>query len=201
MAEKKPAARSPFVVWRPGSRPEEFYTFLRTEVKDDFELTYGVSRSKGWPKKAFAVAKRTSSRIKLTDSPGMTGCLLASPRLREFLEADKGLHATEFLPVELRKPDGEVLAKGYSIVHPLDVCDCIDPKKSGAKLHAIDKKRYGDLRRLVLRLEKIPAKYVLFRPKFMLGIAIIRRELADAMTEAGFTGLNFYEPENYNILH
>jgi len=114
-----------------------------------------------------------------------------SPKLRRLCER---FHTkSEYLPVKIAQPSGNLWPEQYAVMHPLEVIDCIDFEKS-------DFDRYGSgdnfivarFRRLVLRPEKIAGRAV-FRPQRYSPIfaseafrqAVLRARLA----------VDFYAPE------
>ena len=116
---------------------------------------------------------------------------LISPKLRRLCER---FHTkSEYLPVKIAQPSGNLWPEQYAVMHPLEVIDCIDFEKS-------DFDRYGSgdnfivarFRRLVLRPEKIAGRAV-FRPQRYSPIfaseafrqAVLRARLA----------VDFYAPE------
>src|SRR5688572_14376658 len=112
------------LVWRPGIRRDGDARLREIDgIEDDYQLRYGISRAAGWPDDAYCVFDWDFPKdIALSDSPGGTGVILASPRLTEALLA-KDLHNVELLPVTIINHKGRVAARHYHVVHPLEVID------------------------------------------------------------------------------
>src|SRR5262249_36147442 len=105
----------------------------------------------------------------------------------------------EWLPVRIADPKGDVFATDYFVLNPLAIRDCIDQKKSKAKLNSIDPESLYSCESLVLDEAKLSG-VILARPRFWLEVVLVRRELAEKLAGAGVTGLNFIEPVKYTGL-
>jgi hypothetical protein len=84
-------------------------------------------------------------------------------------------------------------------VHPLEVVDCIDTKRSDLQWNAIDKEKIASLNKLVLKPNAIDGKHLLFRPKHLEYYVMVLPELADAILQAGFTGVRFTPVASFEV--
>ena len=82
-------------------------------------------------------------------------------------------------------------------MNPLDVCDCIDLQKSQVTWNAIQKDMISRCKGLVLREDRVPVEYKIFRPKSWTNLLVVRSELTEVLTGAGLTGLSFRQPETF----
>ena len=169
-------------------------------VEDDFEIDDGVQRLKGWPADAFAAMDaRFPKDIGLADCLYGASFLVISLNAKRFLE-NEDVTKVEFLPIKIINHKGRVASEDYFVVNPLEIVDCIDKDASEVELDSIDTGAISGCAQLVLRKEVIPPHFKVFRPAFWSGLILIRRELAQRMTAAGLTGMEFIEPHEYTGL-
>jgi hypothetical protein len=168
-------------------------------VPDPWELKNGIPRAEGFPDEVvFTMDPERPHDTMLVDSLHNTDRLIvASKRLKEFLAA-RALDQMEYLPVTILDHKGRPAAGGdYWIIHPLEPIDCLKVDECGARLSPINKNKIQFLSRLVIGEAKIDANRDLFRPKGYTKAFIVRRELASAIDEAGFTGIRWVELDDY----
>jgi hypothetical protein len=122
--------------------------------------------------------------------------IVASSRVKEFLEA-RAVPQVEYLPVRIIDHKRKVASKDYFIVHAVDPVDCIDTKKSAFKMSRINPQRFDRFERLVIDESRVPADRQLFRLKNFGDVTLARRDLADALKQAGFTGIGWVELSEY----
>ncbi|PTL83425.1 imm11 family protein [Vitiosangium sp. GDMCC 1.1324] len=138
-----------------------------------------------------AMNPESPTELRLLDNVHNTdGILVVSERLHAFLDA-RGLTHVEYLPMTILDHEGRVASKDYWVVHPIEPVDAIDMEASGCKMSRIKKTRIQSMERLVLRPEAIPAGRELFRLQGLWGVTLVSQPLADAITAAGFTGVDW----------
>ena len=117
-------------------------------------------------------------------------------RLQERLRSE-ALACVEFLPVEIIDHKGRVASRDHAIVHPIDPVDAIDKDQSIFETSFIDENDIDSFKRLVLKESAIPDDRHLFRLKGFWNITLVRRSLAEALTEEKFSGLSWLEIDAY----
>jgi hypothetical protein len=124
-------------------------------------------------------------------------CIVVSERLKQALEA-LAPPLVEYLPVAIIDHKGRKLPQPFFIVHPVDPVDCIDRDASGAEMDEIlDPDSIESVQQMVLDESRIPDGRSLFRLKHYWGAVVARRELADALSAGGFSGLRWLELDQY----
>ncbi|WP_341675043.1 DUF1629 domain-containing protein [Niveibacterium sp. SC-1] len=124
------------------------------------------------------------------------GILVVSGHFRALLEA-QSLRDVEFLPISIIDHKGRVASDDYWVVHPTNPVDAIDLVASDCKMSRIKKTRIQSMTRLVLRPGTVPADRALFRLQGLWGVTLVHRALADAITAAGLTGVEWQELSAY----
>ena len=188
-----------FLVWRPGIAVDGICKLndLRG-VPNNFEIHEGQSRLVDWPADASAAMDPNFPKdIGLADSLDGTGFVLLSNKVRALLEGRIG-GRVEYLPIKVINHKGRVASEEHSILNPLEVVDCIDPIASEAEMDIILDDAIDSVARLVLREDVIPPGLNVFRLARWTSRIIIRRSLANELTNAGLTGLRFVEPAKYD---
>jgi hypothetical protein len=172
------------------TRPEGF--------KEQGLLLKAVTLADKWPDNVVCRMDADYAKdIKLSDNVYGGSYRVVSSRLKDTLVALAGSSNIEFLPVSILNHKGRVASKDYFIMNPLDVIDCIDQEKSGVKWNVINTSAISSCRELVLSEGLIPADSVMFRPKFMLKITLVKREVAVKLLSTDLTGLFFLETSSY----
>lgn len=167
-------------------------------VEKDFQLRRGISRINDFPNDAcYHMSKNFKTYIKLQDSlKNIGGLLVVSNMLKDFLEREN-LKNNEFLLITIFNHKGRAIKETYWILHQVELQDCIDRDKSQYEIHDLDPGFLSFVRKLVLDETKIDPEVTLFRLKSYPNLVIIRKDLAEKITKAGFTGISFEEIENY----
>lgn len=122
--------------------------------------------------------------------------VVASARLKSFIEANN-LVKVEYLPISIVDHKGRTASSEYFVVHPLEPIECIDENLSEYRVKRSDPDIINRIAALTLDENLIPENRSLFRLKRFWVITLVRRDLADAITAAGFTGVEFLELSNY----
>lgn len=163
-------------------------------VDDDYELHKGISRAENWPSDShFEMNEAYPDRLQLEDIvSNRNGVLVISEKLRAFLEVDV-LKNNEVLPVHLINHKGRAVKESYFILHQLDLQDCIDQAESVVRGNPLDPDSFMSVRKLVIDERKIDPEVRVLRMARYPMLPIFRRELAEEIQKAGFTGIDFGE--------
>ncbi|WP_437566357.1 imm11 family protein [Sorangium sp. So ce542] len=187
-----------FVVWESDAGSKLCAANGLKNVSDEYEITRGVSRAKGFPEDArFEMDKRYPKQVALPDSlSNLEGMVVVSPRLKAFVEA-RSPRSVEYLPVALINHKDRDCGQQYHIVNPLEIVDCIDQDASKIEFNDIDPTLIAIVKRLVFKQNAIPEDLLLFRPKYLENAVVVRRDLAEAIEGGKFTGVRFTEIDKY----
>ena len=133
-----------------------------------------------------------------TDNLGNThGILVLSERLCEFL-MKRNVTAVEYLPIGILDHKKKLISEKYFIAHTINNVDCLDVAASKAEYSLILPERVDWVGQLVLDPNRVDPERQLFRIKNFADQALVRRDLADAITAAGFTSIGWKELSQYN---
>lgn len=170
------------------------------DVSKQWQLFEGVSRAKDFPDDAsFRMDPSFPKDIRLEDIiRNDSSLLVASERVKKFLEAEK-VPGQEMLPVAIFNHKGRKEKARYFVVHQVDIQDCINLKKTKWKKDDLDEEAITDVRKLTLDESKIDKDAQLFRLKSYGIPLIIRADLAEKITKAGFTGFQFVPPIEWEL--
>jgi len=120
--------------------------------------------------------------------------LIVSPRLKDFLNA-KQLSDVEYLPFGLVDAKDKKIPGTLFYVHVLNNPDCLDREKCDVTRYSgSDKDRIDRMNHIVF---KSNPKRDLFRAKGYRREFFVSRSLAEAIHQAGFTGVRFWEIKGY----
>ncbi len=185
---------SNFVVW--GEDVSSGYCVLGyiEEFEDDWKLTNGTSLAAEWPDDVtLQMDPDFKKQIKLSDHLcNPCRVIIASPALRQFLE-EQAVPNLEFLPVRILNHKGKVASDDYVIVNLHAVQDCLDLDASGVTWNEINPDYIIGFEQLVLDESRIDEEATLFRAKHYADQMFVRRDFAEAVSESGLTGIEFYE--------
>jgi hypothetical protein len=123
--------------------------------------------------------------------------LVVNGRLRAFLEAQEAPDL-EFLPVALVNHKGRTEKEPYAIVNLLRHVDAVDKDATEHSWNALDDTAMIGVKNLTVDPERVPDDAVLFRLVHMTDVIAVRRDLAEALSAEGFTGLAFTAFSDYN---
>lgn len=118
--------------------------------------------------------------------------LLCSERVKDFVQA-RHPAKLEYLPVTVLDHKGKPVGAPYFILHPVDPPDCIDRAHSKLTMSDFDPDDIWEAEHLVIDEAKVPADRLIFRPKAYNSVILLRRELAQDLVAAGFTGAGWKE--------
>ncbi len=133
----------------------------------------------------------------LTDSlPNLDDFIVASRRLASFL-IEAGVSHVELLPVAILDRAGARVAADYTLVHPIDPIACLDIERSGARWSRDHTGGIRSVERLVIDADAVPSDRLMFSPRDLGEVVLVRRELAEAIDARGFTNVAWTEPSDY----
>jgi hypothetical protein len=186
-----------YLMWR--SDPDEGHCIIKDPpVEKIWQLDEGVSRAANFPDDmSCEMDPRYPKNIQLSDNLAGSVLTVISGKVKAILEKEAAANRVEYLPVQIINHKKRLASKDYFILHPLDVCDCIDLDKSGVEWNRITANLICACKGLVLKEDAIPPDYKLFRLKYWGYIILARSDLVDKLKGAGLTGLVFREAKGY----
>lgn len=192
-----PSSEPNYVVWRFNDVSNSCVLDELSGVSKTFQIRKGVPRAGGFPSDAkFTLDPDYPNDTLLVDAfDNVYRMVVISPALKSFLEG-RNVKNTEFLPVTIIDHKGKPKAK-YFILHPLYPVECLDLEASGARWDTVNKDTIDSVQRLVLNTEKIDPNLQILKMKFFYNYLLVRRELADAITSEGFTGIRWVNPSDF----
>jgi len=187
-----------WVVWARKHRDGECRLGPLLNVARQFQLLKGVPRAAGFPSDAaMAMEPDHPNDMVLTDALFNNDRLIvASERLREVFTS-RGAPAIEILPLGILDHRGRPAAAPYAILHPVDPVDCLDLAQCGPKRSSIDPAKITDVARLVLDDARVDPDRLIFRPLGFPNATLVRRDVAEAISAAGLTGMRWVELDAY----
>lgn len=183
-----------YVYWKPKADDETARFESIEGDESSWRIMEGMSRIGDFPEDAvFRMNPEFPYGIALKDSVKNTSSMIVvSPPLKEFLEK-REVNAVEYLPVGLLNHKGRPAQGGkYFIVNLLDPVDCLDLDRCDAKYSNITPEDIRRVKSLVLDEAKVDTERQLFSPKGLFA-PLARRDLAEAIDAAGFTGIRWVE--------
>ncbi len=168
-------------------------------VPDSFELDMGVSVKERWPDEArFRMSRNRPEDVKLEDFVfNRGGLLVVSQRVKKFLEKE-GLKNIELLPVAIVNQASQKEKAPYWVVNQLGLEDAIDRERTKFEQSSVDKENFTDVQNLTLDESKIDADVAIFRLKHFPYSVFFREDLAKKIEAAGFSGMAFVDPKQYD---
>nr|WP_158622310.1 DUF1629 domain-containing protein [Corallococcus sp. CA047B] len=168
---------------------------MRKEPKE-YELHEGVTVQRWYPANVtFPLAEDRG--LELTDSiPNTLDLIIASERLKQFLEANAGARM-EFLPARLLDQKDRIVPEPFYVLNLLEVVECVDLEKSQYERSVMDPTFIAWFSLLVLDAARIPPQAKLFRLKEKPDLILIREDLAQVLVNEDYTGMMFLELEEY----
>jgi hypothetical protein len=189
-----------YVVWDIEEVPHCFVLDQLKGVDLDVELRTGVPCSESFPPDAvFTVDPDFPNDIRLADTfDNSKRLVIASGALKDFIASWNPV-AVEFLPFTILDHKSRPAGK-YFIVHPVHPVDALNPTESGAKRSKRNPDWIERVKMLVLDEDKIDRTRSVFKLKGYYNCVLVRRDLADAISKQGFTGIKWTECERYESL-
>jgi len=190
--------QSDYVIWDAKDVPNACVLDKLNGVERQWEFREGVPRAAMFSENAvFTMDPDYPYNILMVDNlPNIHMLIVASRKLREFIETRKP-EKVEYLPVTILDHRGRVASKDYFIIHPIHPVDCLNLDECGVRWSTLDENHISRLKRLVINESKINRKRVLFRIKFFGAVVLVRRDLAEAIDDKGFTGIRWVELTDY----
>ncbi len=159
---------------------------------DDWKLVEGVSVADEFPgDAAYRMNKDLPNDMGLEDAVhNLNSQLVVSERLRAFLES-RGDLKIEFLPVRLINHKGREVREPYAIANILRHVDAVDKEATIHEWNSLDDTAMIGIKNLTVNPASVPDDALLFRLVHVTDVIGVRSDLAEALREAGFTGLDF----------
>ena len=156
------------------------------------ELRKGVSHADDFPSGVtFKMDARKPTHTLLVDNVKNTqNVVIISEKLKVFIE-NQALIDVELLPITVLDHKGRSVDDTCYIFHPIKNLDCIDIDKSVPKWGDIDKTLIKGVKQLVIDPALVPEDKQFFRPQHYTARPLVTKALADAILQAGFTGVQF----------
>lgn len=191
--------KSTFLIWTDRPVKHACALYKLSGVTKEYQFRKGISKAEIFGDEAsFNMHPDFPNDTLLTDNLLNAYLLIvASGRLKAFFE-DRATPNVEYLPVKIIDHKGKVASTEYSIVHPLDPVDCIDQEASQVRWHEFDKGVIDGVKRLVIDESKVDPARVIFRLKSFYWATLIRRDVAEAIDAAGFTGIRWVDPLEFS---
>jgi hypothetical protein len=168
-------------------------------VKDDYNMMEGVSRSDDWPDDAqFRMDPDFPKDIKLEDFiVNENSLLVVSERVKSIVEAQAAV-GNELLPVAVVNHKGRREKAPCYVLHQVTLQECIDLDKSVYTRNAIDPEHFSEMQKIVIDESKVDPKRGLLRMAHYPRVAVFRRDFADTLVQQGITGLMVVEFDQYD---
>ena len=192
-----------YLLWR--SAWEKGYCSVDPpEVDRSWELSYGISRAKDFPKGLeIHMPPRRPKDIKFKDNlyGGVNKHPVVSGKLKEILQKEIRQNKVEYIPAKIINQKKRTVSKDYFLINPLDIVDCIDITKPGIEWNTIKKDLIDYCEHgLMLKPEAIPKGFNFFRPRYWEYNILVSEELAEKLKATGLTGLVFRSCQEYKGL-
>jgi uncharacterized protein DUF1629 len=171
-------------------------------VAHDEKFITGEPLAPGFPDDAqFSMDDGFPKDIRLADALRNSDSLLVvSERFKSALEAAPGaLTQNEVLPVKIVNHRGRTEKAPYFIVNQLNYPFCLDENKSKGVRSTLTPLEFQFIDKMVLDESLVPPDLMLFRPAQYPRVALIRRDLAQALSPIGLKGVNFTEIADYDF--
>lgn len=182
-----------YVAWLPNSQPNFCNLGALNGVENPLDLRKGV-RMTDWPSGAnLHMDPNYPKNVELPDNVrNQPDAIVVSTRLKEFLES-KDLINTEYLPVQIVNHKGKLAADDYFLLNFYKQQDCIDKDNSDLMWNPIDSTLIAACKNLVIDEAAVEAGAFLFPLAHFVQTKLIRRDIADAIVQQGFSGVRFIE--------
>ncbi|MEY4563519.1 MAG: hypothetical protein RLZZ618_2796 [Pseudomonadota bacterium] len=156
----------------------------------------GVPLAADWPDHVqFHMDPNFPKAVQLADwIQNLPNGLVASARLKAFIEAQHPL-GVEYLPIEIIDCKGKVASRDYFLLNP-SLQDALDLSNSVVDWNPIDPDLICSCTTMVFDASRIDPRATLFRLKHYPSKIVFHRRLAEAIKNAGFTGIKFIELED-----
>lgn len=126
------------------------------------------------------------------------GFFVVSKQLMEFLLSEKALKQNEVFKVNILNHKRKQENVQYFIIHQINNPRCADESQCIGIKSKLLPETYVVLSKLVLDETKIDSEVAIFRPAEYTERPFFRRDIADKIETAGFSGIEFFEIEGYS---
>ncbi len=169
-------------------------------VENVAALMRNVPQAGRFPDDAFfPMDEEFPKAVKLADVlDNSVSLLVVSEKLAEFLKKEKLLAHNEVHPVGIDNHKGRREKAKYFIIHQIDDPKCVDAAKTVGEKSTLQADEYNTLEKLVIDEKKVPRDYAIFRAAEYKDRILVRSEAADKIEKAGFTGVTFYDLDDYS---
>jgi hypothetical protein len=192
---------SNYVIWSAFADPTRNFCVLDEleNVRKSYQLNEGISRLQGFPDTAqFQMDPEYPKAVVLPDNVrNVDSVAVVSNNLKEFIESWQP-RDVEYLPVKIIDHKGKVASEKHFVVNPINLQDCLDTNKSGCKWSDIVRDKIYELEKLIIDESRIAAETLVFRMKYYYRPILVRRDLADAISQQGFTGVLWTELDKFS---
>lgn len=124
--------------------------------------------------------------------------LVVSGRVADFLAAQADVTNVEALPTTILDHKGREVEEPYFIAHLLNHQDCLDEEASEATVWASGDGAIRSVERLVLKEDCLDPEVSIFRLRRYPYPVLVRRDLAERIEAAGFTGVVFKDIADFD---
>lgn len=190
---------SNYVMWRYKAADDAVVLGDFKGVRDKYPLHDGMPQAGRFPADAsFHMHPDFPTHLLLQDSVlNSDMCIVVSERLKTALEK-LAPPKVELLPVAIVDHKQRKVPEPFFLVHPIEPVDCIDRDASGAEMDEIvDPDAIESVRQMVLDESRIPPERTVFRLKNYWGAVVVRRDIAQALDQGGFSGVRWLELDRY----
>lgn len=187
-----------YVIWKAKDEGNSCVLNKIQGLEDAYELKEGISRQGDFSQGVFfQMDPEYPKNIKLSDCLiNLSNVPLVSKRLKEFLMARK-LKNVEYLPVTIINHKGRVASDEYFVVNPLNHPDCLNIDESECTWSHIIPTDIIGVKKLVIDENRIDPELSIIGIKYFYNPVLVKRELADAISREGFTGIRWVELEKF----
>lgn len=133
-------------------------------------------------------------RCDIINSP--TNLLVISERLHDFLQQALNDEPIEFIPIHFIDHKATPISEKYWAVNALEPVDCLDKEQSIYEPHAMDETMLVNVKKIVLKEEKMIPKRRLFKIEG-IDLFIFSNDLVEEMS--GFTNLAWHPLDKYSF--
>jgi len=162
----------------------------------EYQLSEGVS-VQAWFPQDMTFQLSDERGIRLADAiPNIMRLMIVSQRLKDLLEQSSGARF-EFFPVKIRNRKGRLEKAPYFVANLLESVSCLDAAQSDFVPDALAKGQVMYFKKIALDTSKIPEDAKIFRLGEKLNMFIVRKDLAQAMVNGDFTGVQFQFLEDF----
>jgi len=181
-----------FVVWTRDVVRGAVALDALTGLDDEYRLPNGVPLADGFPSDVRLEMDPEKPKnllfIDVLFNPHRL--LVVSERLATFV-TERAPPELEVLPVGIVDHRGRLAKPVYRILHPIRPVDCLDEVASKPRRLAVNTARIVGVERLVLDPARIDPTRLIFRVAGFNAAVLVRADLAQAIEQAGFTGVTF----------